>query len=73
MIRKFTNVIEWELLKKDFYKELEKEINKISPNTENKKCPECGGNLIVRKGRYGLFLRCSNYPKCTHIEKLNKK
>ena len=58
---------------KGFYKELEKEINKISPNTENKKCPECGGNLIVRKGRYGLFLGCSNYPKCTHIEKLNKK
>ena len=28
------------------------------------KCPRCGGNLILRKGRYGEFYGCSNYPKC---------
>ncbi len=27
-------------------------------------CPECGGELELREGRYGKFVACSNYPKC---------
>ena len=27
-------------------------------------CPQCGGQLVLRKGRYGSFYGCSNYPKC---------
>lgn len=27
-------------------------------------CPRCGGELILRKGKYGSFYGCSNYPKC---------
>ena len=27
-------------------------------------CPVCGGALMVRKGRCGKFLGCSNYLKC---------
>ncbi len=27
-------------------------------------CPKCGGKLIERKGKYGAFYGCSNYPKC---------
>lgn len=27
-------------------------------------CPECGGTLVQRQGRYGSFYGCSNYPKC---------
>jgi len=27
-------------------------------------CPECGKELVVRKGRNGEFLGCSAYPKC---------
>ena len=37
-----------------------------------KKCPECGGDLIVRGRGKKKFLGCSNYPKCHHIEKLDK-
>ena len=28
-------------------------------------CPRCGGTLVKRKGRYGNFYGCSNYPTCT--------
>ena len=28
------------------------------------RCPYCGGKLIERQGRYGLFRGCSNYPHC---------
>lgn len=34
------------------------------------KCPRCGGNLVLRKGKYGQFYGCSNYPRCNYI--LNK-
>jgi hypothetical protein len=27
-------------------------------------CPRCRGKLVVRKGKYGEFLGCSNYPQC---------
>lgn len=27
-------------------------------------CPRCGGQLVERKGKYGVFCGCSNYPKC---------
>ena len=33
------------------------------------KCPECGSPLVIRKGRYGEFTACSNYPECKFIKK----
>ena len=35
----------------------------------NRKCPLCGGNLVMREGRYGSFYGCSNYPNCKYILK----
>lgn len=35
-----------------------------------KNCPECDGILLKKNGRYGLFLGCSNYPKCSHTENI---
>ncbi|MRR08067.1 MAG: type I DNA topoisomerase, partial [Deltaproteobacteria bacterium] len=31
-------------------------------------CPVCGGKLIEKKGRFGRFLACSNYPECKHTQ-----
>ena len=28
------------------------------------RCPRCGGELVLRNGKYGSFYGCSNYPKC---------
>jgi len=28
------------------------------------KCPECGGEVVVRKGKYGRFRACANFPRC---------
>jgi len=43
-----------------------------------RKCPICGGNLIKRtatRGSYAgkKFWGCSNYPKCTHKENIDKQ
>ena len=28
------------------------------------KCESCGGDMVIRSGRYGSFYACSNYPTC---------
>ncbi|MBN1374023.1 type I DNA topoisomerase [Candidatus Dojkabacteria bacterium] len=34
------------------------------------RCPECGSNLVERKGKWGrTFIGCSGYPKCKYIKK----
>ena len=38
-----------------------------------KKCPVCGGDMIIRGRGKKKFLGCSNYPKCHHIEKLTNE
>jgi ssDNA-binding Zn-finger/Zn-ribbon topoisomerase 1 len=39
---------------------------------KDKVCPECGGNLIERSGKYGKFFGCSNYPKCQYTKNILK-
>ncbi len=57
-------------------------MNKIDPNLfqqtvkkneEEKDCPQCDGKLRMRKGKYGLFQACLNYPDCDYIEALNQQ
>lgn len=53
------------------------EILKVEKPIENKKfnhntCPECGGKLVLRKGKFGEFYGCSNYPRCNFTKKLIK-
>ena len=49
-----------------------KNMEKKAPTQTGESCPECGGDLVIRKGKYGEFVACSNYPKCKYIKK-NKK
>ncbi|MFH4415991.1 MAG: type I DNA topoisomerase [Neisseriaceae bacterium] len=39
---------------------------------DGKLCPQCGGQLVYKRGRYGKFIGCANYPQCKHIEPLKK-
>lgn len=34
------------------------------PLIENVKCPECDGEMVSRKGQYGVFWGCKSYPSC---------
>jgi len=38
-----------------------------------RQCPNCSGELVVRFGRFGKFIACSNYPKCHYTEKTENK
>lgn len=56
-----------------FVKELEEDYkNLIKSDRELMrtiyKCPRCGGRLVPRKGPYGSFYGCNNYPACKYIK-----
>ncbi len=43
------------------------ELN-LGPEPIGRECPECGHELVIRWGRYGKFISCSNFPECRHTE-----
>lgn len=65
---------------RDFYNEFEplvekafKEMEKKAPEETGEVCPECGSALVIRKGKFGEFVACSNYPTCKYIKKNQKE
>jgi DNA topoisomerase-1 len=55
-------------------KRVEKEQQKMAKETgEGQPCPNCEkGKLVVKNGRYGMFLGCDQYPKCKTIVNIPK-
>ena len=48
-------------------------MERTAPVETGEACPVCKSPLVVRKGRYGEFVACSNYPDCTYIKKEEKE
>lgn len=44
-------------------------VEQIKTRTEGTVCPFCGGQLVLRQGKYGSFWGCSAYPKCRFTRK----
>lgn len=70
----------WYNLLDKFYKEFEPMVKDAFDNMEKKKeeetgemCPLCGNSLVVRSGKYGKFVACSNYPNCKYVKKKEKQ
>ena len=61
-LRNFYN--EFEPLVDNAFKGMEKTKAKETGDT----CPNCGALMVFRKGKYGEFEACSNYPKCKYIK-----
>ena len=60
----------------EFYDSFEPLVEKAFGEMEKKPaeetgetCPNCGSPLVIRKGKYGEFTACSNYPECKYIKK----
>lgn len=47
-----------------------KNIEKMKNNIENGICPRCGNTLVLRHGKSGDFMGCSNYPSCRFTKKV---
>lgn len=48
-------------------------MEKIQPEKTGEICPDCGGELVIRQGRYGKFISCSNFPTCKYSRPLETK
>ncbi len=48
-------------------------MEKKAPEKIGEICPECGGELVKRNGRYGEFIACSNFPECKYVRKIEDK
>lgn len=66
----------WNNVLNEFYKLFEPRVKNAFTDMEKKEaeetgeaCPDCGNPLVIRKGRYGEFIACSNYPECKYIQK----
>ncbi|MDD5750508.1 MAG: DNA topoisomerase, partial [Candidatus Pacebacteria bacterium] len=70
----------WQKTIGDFYtpfaenlKAKEKEVVKADLTEKtDRKCPECGGDIIIRMGRFGKFYACSKFPNCKFTENIKK-
>lgn len=69
----------WNEILSKFYNSFEpiyntalKEMEKVKPKETGEICPDCGSSLVIRKGKYGSFTACSNYPECKYIKKEEK-
>ncbi|MEO0292049.1 MAG: DNA topoisomerase, partial [candidate division WOR-3 bacterium] len=62
---------------KNFWEEFSKVLFKVEENLYGLKkeyleeyleeqCPECGERLLVKWGKYGKFISCSNFPECKY-------
>ena len=67
VLKKFYDLFEPRV--KDAFSDMEKK----APEETGEVCPECGNPLVKRKGRYGEFVACSNYPECKYIKKEEKE
>jgi DNA topoisomerase-1 len=73
---------EWRQVISDFYQSFEPQLKhakeempeaKMEPEKIGKACPKCGHDLVIKWGRFGKFISCSNYPECKYTEQYLEK
>ncbi len=73
---------EWVNIIGDFYSSFEPQVKraqqlipvtKTEPEKIGRACPKCGHDLVIRWGRFGKFISCSDFPNCRHTEPLLEK
>lgn len=65
----------------NFYKPIEhdleiasKEIERINMDEETDEvCELCGNKMVIKHGRFGKFMACSNYPECKNTKPILQK
>jgi hypothetical protein len=58
-------------MKKKHVQSIKQKQEVMKKHIQQGRCPKCGGVLVLKKGKYGSFRGCSNYPKCRFKEKFS--
>jgi DNA topoisomerase-1 len=73
--------LEWKKAIAEFDKKFSRDLKTAGDEMPNVKkdgiptgetCPEDGGQLLMRFGRFGAFIACSNYPECKYSRNLEE-
>lgn len=62
--------VDWHKIISDFYPSFAEKLRTAACDGDEAtdvKCEKCGSVMIRRMGKYGKYLACSNYPKCSNI------
>lgn len=73
---------EWVPVVKEFYEpfaqtlaakmDIAKDAKAADVETTDKVCDKCGSPMVVKRGRFGKFIACSNFPTCKNVLKEKK-
>jgi DNA topoisomerase I len=71
---------DWQAILWEFYEPFNAQVTEGKTGIESQKvvvftgetCPQCGKELVKRKGRFGEFIACSTYPTCKYTQNLSK-
>lgn len=67
----------WQNVIKDFYAGFQKELMeaqkdryKVPAKVEetDEVCEKCGAKMVIRNGKFGRFMACSNFPECKNTK-----
>ncbi|MCA1566251.1 MAG: type I DNA topoisomerase [Acidobacteria bacterium] len=73
--------LKWTTALKDFYGKFAKDLKiaevemkkkKVEAIPTDEKCENCGAGMVIKFGRFGQFLACSNYPECRTTREIAK-
>ncbi len=74
--------VKWVPMIKEFYVPFHKNIldkdvslkkSDIVNEESDEVCDKCGSKMLIKLGRFGKFLSCSNYPECKNAKKIELK
>ena len=74
--------INWQDMVGNFWKDFSKLLYacdkdsvkfKLPPKETDAVCEKCGSKMVIRTGKYGEFMACSNYPTCKNIQNMTKE
>jgi len=76
-----SGVSNYESTLSEFYKKFKKDLKRAAKDMPNMKegyepeppvaCDKCGKPMVIKAGRFGLFLACSGYPDCENTRELD--
>lgn len=70
--------LKWDKMISEFYDDFSENLKKAVTKLEKYeikseyKCPKCNAPMLLKGGRFGPFLGCSNYPQCKTVLNLSK-
>jgi DNA topoisomerase-1 len=57
----------------DYERDEKGHINVLERELSDESCEKCGSPMVIKRGRFGEFLACGNYPKCRNTKPIKSE